>query len=125
LTHLESLVDSRTRAVLVNNPSNPCGAVYTEEHLRDIIHACERHHLPIIADEIYADMVRIISIKNSLNIVYFLKVFSNNTFYFLGILSENVPVLSCGGISKRFICPGWRVGWIVLHDRNNLLKGKE
>ncbi len=58
LTHLESLIDSRTRAVLVNNPSNPCGAVYTEEHLRNIIHLCERNHLPIIADEIYADMVK-------------------------------------------------------------------
>jgi tyrosine aminotransferase len=54
-----------------------------------------------------------------------LKVFSNNIFHFLGVLSENVPVLSCGGISKRFICPGWRVGWIVLHDRHNLFKGKE
>lgn len=57
LTHLESLIDSRTRAVLINNPSNPCGAVYCEEHLREIINLCERHHLPIIADEIYADMV--------------------------------------------------------------------
>lgn len=105
LEHLASLVDDRTRAVLVNNPSNPCGAVYTEEHLRKIIEVCERHHLPIIADEIYADMV-----------------FTNNTFHFIGMLSENVPILSCGGISKRFICPGWRVGWIVLHDRNNLFR---
>ncbi|CAF1007375.1 unnamed protein product [Rotaria sp. Silwood1] len=105
LTHLESLIDNRTRAVLVNNPSNPCGAVYTEEHLRKIIHICERHHLPIIADEIYADMV-----------------FSNDTFHFLGLLSENVPILSCGGLAKRFICPGWRVGWIVIHDRHNLFK---
>ena len=59
LTHLESLIDSRTRAVLINNPSNPCGAVYPEEHLREIIDLCERNHLPIIADEIYADMVNI------------------------------------------------------------------
>jgi tyrosine aminotransferase len=51
------LIDNRTRAVLINNPSNPCGAVYTEEHLRKIILVCERNHLPIIADEIYADMV--------------------------------------------------------------------
>ena len=71
LTHLESLADSRTRAVLINNPSNPCGAVYTEEHLRDIIHVCERNHLPIIADEIYADMVRISCTEKPLNLVYF------------------------------------------------------
>ncbi|CAF1289417.1 unnamed protein product [Adineta steineri] len=105
ITHLESLINDRTRAVLINNPSNPCGAVYPEEHLRKLIEICEKHHLPIIADEIYADMV-----------------FSNHKFYFMGILSENVPVLSCGGLSKRFICPGWRVGWIVIHDRHNLFK---
>ena len=58
LNQLESLIDDRTRAVLVNNPSNPCGAVYSEKHLRDIIDLCERNHLPIIADEIYADMVK-------------------------------------------------------------------
>ena len=58
LNHLESLIDDRTRAVLINNPSNPCGAVYSEEHLRKLIDICERNHLPIIADEIYADMVR-------------------------------------------------------------------
>ncbi|CAF1051823.1 unnamed protein product [Rotaria sordida] len=105
LTHLESLIDDRTRTIIINNPSNPCGAVYSEEHLRNIIHICERHHLPIIADEIYADMV-----------------FSNQQFHFLAMLSENVPILSCGGMAKRFICPGWRIGWIVIHDRHNLFK---
>jgi tyrosine aminotransferase len=58
-------------------------------------------------------------------LIFYSKVFSNNTFHFLGVLSKNVPVLSCGGISKRFICPGWRLGWIVLHDRQNLFKGRE
>jgi tyrosine aminotransferase len=58
LDHLESLINDQTRAVLINNPSNPCGAVYTEEHLRKLIQICERNHLPIIADEIYADMVK-------------------------------------------------------------------
>ncbi|CAF3575809.1 unnamed protein product [Rotaria socialis] len=105
IDHLESLIDDRTRAVLINNPSNPCGAVYTAAHLRKILLVCERNHLPIIADEIYADMV-----------------FPNNEFHFLGILSENVPIVSCGGIAKRFICPGWRLGWIVVHDRHNLFK---
>lgn len=105
ITHLESLINERTRAVLVNNPSNPCGAVYTKEHLNKIVELCEKYHLPIIADEIYADMV-----------------FSNQEFHFLAQLSENVPILSCGGISKRFICPGWRVGWITIHDRHNLFR---
>ena len=32
-------------------------------------------------------------------------------------LSEDVPVLCCGGLSKEYLVPGWRCGWIVIHDR--------
>jgi len=53
LNHLESLIDKNTAAIIVNNPSNPCGSVYTEEHLKDILDIAERHCIPIIADEIY------------------------------------------------------------------------
>ena len=35
----------------------------------------------------------------------------------LSSLSSHVPILSCGGISKRFMVPGWRLGWIIVHDR--------
>lgn len=38
----------------------------------------------------------------------------------LSTLSENVPILSCGGLTKRFLVPGWRMGWIIVHDRNNV-----
>lgn len=71
---LEAGINERTKAVLVNNPSNPCGkyskettfidqicvisgSVFSAEHLQKIIAICEKHRLPIIADEIYADMV--------------------------------------------------------------------
>ena len=37
IDHLESLVDDRTRAIVVNNPSNPCGSVYTKKHLEAIL----------------------------------------------------------------------------------------
>ena len=39
-------------------------------------------------------------------------------------LTETVPVLSCGGLTKRFLVPGWRMGWITVHDRNGIF-GKE
>ena len=35
-------------------------------------------------------------------------------------LTTTVPVLSCGGLTKRFLVPGWRMGWIVIYDRNNV-----
>ncbi|CAM2714276.1 unnamed protein product [Rotaria socialis] len=105
LDDLETAINSKTKAVLVNNPSNPCGAVYSAEHLKQIIDICEKHRLIIIADEIYADMV-----------------FPGNEFHFMGVLSQKVPILSCGGLAKRYICPGWRIGWIAMHDRMNILK---
>lgn len=57
LEHLESLIDDKTVAILVNNPSNPCGSVFSREHISDIISLAEKFKLPIIADEIYGDMV--------------------------------------------------------------------
>jgi tyrosine aminotransferase len=41
----------------------------------------------------------------------------------MGQLSKKVPVLSCGGLAKRYICPGWRVGWIAICDHNNAFGG--
>lgn len=57
LEHLESLIDERTAAIVINNPSNPCGSVFSREHLLQILEIAERHRLPIIADEIYEKFV--------------------------------------------------------------------
>ena len=57
LDDLTSLVDQDTVAVIVNNPSNPCGSVYSLEHIQEIVRVIERLRLPVIADEIYADFV--------------------------------------------------------------------
>ncbi len=50
---MESLIDKNTAAIVLNNPSNPCGSVYDKKHLLEILALAERHSLPIIADEIY------------------------------------------------------------------------
>jgi tyrosine aminotransferase len=63
----------------------------------------ERHHVPIIADEIYCDLV-----------------FEGNQFYPMATLTSTVPILSVGGLAKKWLVPGWRVGWILIHDRNNV-----
>lgn len=49
-------------------------------------------------------------------------VFPGVDFHSISSLSEKVPILSCGGLTKRFLVPGWRIGWIIVHDRNNVLK---
>jgi len=102
---MESLIDSRTVAILLNNPSNPCGSVFSKEHILDILALAEKYRLPIIADEIYGDLT-----------------WDNHPFYQVGSLSERVPVLSIGGLAKLFIVPGWRLGWVAIHDRNGLFK---
>ena len=56
---LASKIDNNTAALFLNNPSNPCGCVYSQKHLEDILALCERYKLPIISDEIYDGMVRI------------------------------------------------------------------
>lgn len=104
LEHMQSLIDDNTRALLVNNPSNPCGSVYSKPHLEDILTLAQSNKVPIIADEIYGDMV-----------------FGSNFFYPMATLTKTVPVIAVGGLAKQFLVPGWRVGWIMVHDRNEIL----
>ncbi|XP_066541151.1 tyrosine aminotransferase [Hoplias malabaricus] len=103
LQHLESLIDDRTTCLIVNNPSNPCGSVFPKEHLQNILAVASKHCIPILADEIYGDMV-----------------FPSCEFHTLAPLSSDVPILSCGGLAKRWLVPGWRMGWILIHDHNNI-----
>ena len=59
LNDLESKIDNNTSAFFLNNPSNPCGSVYSRQHLLDILAVAERYKLPIISDEVYDGMVHI------------------------------------------------------------------
>merc|ERR1712112_113214 len=101
--HMESLIDHNTAAIIVNSPSNPCGSVFSPEHLEEILDIAERHKVPIIADEIYDNFV-----------------FPGQTYVPIASLTSTVPILSCGGLTKRFLVPGWRMGWIVIYDRGHV-----
>ena len=59
---------------------------------------------------------RILTYSISLSL---LQVFLGYTYTPIASLSKNVPILSCGALSKRYMVPGWRLGWIIIHDRNN------
>lgn len=58
LDNLESQIDEFTAAIIINNPSNPCGSVFSKDHTLDILDVAARYYIPIIADEIYEHMVR-------------------------------------------------------------------
>lgn len=104
LHHLQSQIDNNTVAIIYNNPSNPCGSVYSKQHIKNILKVAERNCLPIIADEIYENMV-----------------FPGHTFYPIASLTTEVPVLSCRGTTKRFLIPGMRLGWVTVHDKHQRL----
>lgn len=74
-TQLESLIDERTKLIVINNPSNPCGSVYSEAHLRRLIGIAAAHKVPIIADEIYGEMT-----------------FEGHEFFPIADLADDVPV---------------------------------
>lgn len=99
LAHLEAQIDNNTAAIVINNPSNPCGSVYSEDHLKDILDIAYKYKVPIIADEIYERLV-----------------FSETRFVSIAAVNSRVPVLVCGGLAKRFLVPGWRMGWILFND---------
>lgn len=109
LEAVESLLKNSTsiKAWLINNPSNPCGSVYSKQHLTECLKLSQKYRIPIIADEIYEGMT----------------FPGKNPFIPLASISEcKVPVLSCGGIAKRFCVPGWRLGWILVHEVANELQ---
>lgn len=106
---LRALVNNKlkgcdVRGIVINNPSNPTGAVFSKQHLQEIAQFCDEHCLPIIADEVYGDLT-----------------FGSHTFYPMAEiaweLGRNVPVITASGIGKQFLLPGWRVGWIVFQDK--------
>lgn len=79
LSHMESLIDNNTKAILVNNPSNPCGSNYSRDHLHAIAGLAKKFCLPIISDEIYAGCVY------------------NGIFTPMFTVAQDVPILTLGG----------------------------
>jgi bifunctional pyridoxal-dependent enzyme with beta-cystathionase and maltose regulon repressor activities len=51
LLSLESLIDDQTAAIIVTNPSNPCGSVFSKQHILEILKIAERHYIPIVSEK--------------------------------------------------------------------------
>ncbi|KAF8719793.1 hypothetical protein HU200_024550 [Digitaria exilis] len=105
LEAVEALADESTVAIVITNPNNPCGSVYTYEHLSKIAGTANRLGMLVIADEVYGHLV-----------------FGSTPFVPMGVFGETVPVLTLGAISKRWVVPGWRFGWIAICDPKYILK---
>ncbi|MBW4507552.1 MAG: aminotransferase class I/II-fold pyridoxal phosphate-dependent enzyme [Scytonematopsis contorta HA4267-MV1] len=95
LDELSKLVDDNTEVIVLNNPHNPTGIVFSEQEIQAFINLAEKHNCEILADEHY----RFINF--------------DNTDIIPSILSKSPKVVALGGIGKCFGCIGLRVGWII------------
>jgi len=89
-------ITHRTKCLILNNPSNPTGMLYSEAELREIAEICVKHNIYVIADEIYYTLV------------YDDKPFTS--FASLGEEIKNLTVL-INGVSKSYAMTGWRIGY--------------
>ncbi|PWA86512.1 tyrosine transaminase family protein [Artemisia annua] len=105
LDAVDALADQNTVAIVIINPGNPCGNVYSYQHLKKIAETAKKHKIVVIADEVYGHLA-----------------FGANPFVPMGVFGSMVPVLTLGSLSKRWIVPGWRLGWFVTTDPNGMFK---
>uniref|UniRef100_A0A5B6Z5S0 Putative aminotransferase TAT2 n=1 Tax=Davidia involucrata TaxID=16924 RepID=A0A5B6Z5S0_DAVIN len=105
LNAIEALADNNTVAMVIINPGNPCGNVYSYQHLKKIAETAKKLKILVIADEVYGHLA-----------------FGSNPFVPMGVFGSIVPVLTLGSLSKRWIVPGWRLGWFVTSDPNSIFK---
>ena len=96
LEDIRSKITPRTKAILVINPNNPTGAVYSKQTLLDIAQMARENHLLLLADEIYDRLV-----------------LEDLPTYSIAALAPDLPCVTFNGLSKSHIICGFRCGWMV------------
>jgi alanine-synthesizing transaminase len=95
--HVASLITPRTRALVIINPNNPTGAVYSRETLEQLLEIARRHNLLVLADEIYDQIV-----------------YDGAVHHHVAALAPDLPILTLSGMSKNYRLAGFRSGWLVV-----------
>ena len=95
LDHLKSLVTPATRALVIIDPNNPTGAVYSTSTRRALLNFADEHGLLILADEVYGDLGFEGAVEP------------------YGLLDPDAAIISFSSLSKAYLAPGWRTGWMA------------
>ena len=93
---IDTLVTDRTRALVLINPNNPSGSIISDETTRQILEVAARHHLLVIADEVYRELCFEEAPTSA------------------SVLAQEieVPLITLESLSKTHLVPGWRIGWM-------------
>ncbi|MDR3113466.1 MAG: pyridoxal phosphate-dependent aminotransferase, partial [Endomicrobium sp.] len=93
---LEKVITSKTKAIVLNSPSNPTGATYLKEELEAIAEICVKSNILIISDEIYEKLA-----------------YDNFQFTSIAQISQKAKDLTVviNGVSKAYAMTGWRIGY--------------
>ena len=97
LKDMESKITDRTKAIVMINPNNPTGSVYSKEIVQGIVDIARRHGLIIFSDEIYDRIL-----------------YDGDTVYSPAALSDDILVFTFNGLSKVHRSCGLRAGWMVI-----------
>jgi alanine-synthesizing transaminase len=97
LKDMESKITTKTKAIVLINPNNPTGAVYSEEILQGIIALARKHSLIIFSDEIYDKIL-----------------YDQAQHIPTARLANDVLIITMGGLSKNYRIAGFRAGWMVI-----------
>ena len=101
---IKSKINSKTKAIILINPNNPTGSLYTIENLKTIIDLALENDLVIFADEIYDKLL-----------------FDGKKHVSIASLNKDVSCITFGGLSKNYMVPGFRIGWGIVSGRKEIL----
>lgn len=99
---IEHKLSDKTKGILLINPNNPTGALYSKKDVEAIAHMAADNGSVVISDEIYDTMT-----------------FEKE--HYSPSKVKDVPVIAINGISKAYLSTGWRVGWAIFKDYNGIL----
>jgi alanine-synthesizing transaminase len=102
LDHVRSLITPATRALVVIDPNNPTGATYSTDARRALVDLADTHNIPLLADEVYADLA------------------FDGPVAALAAHNPEAPVITFSSLSKAYLAPGWRSGWMAVGGAGRL-----